>query len=325
MKRMAGSSAIAALALCLGGVPGDLAAQNYPSRAVRVVVPYAPGGGSDILARLLSVRVAADLGQQFVVDNRPGGGATIGTQLVARSPADGYVVGLIDTAFTINPGLFKKLPYDTLQDFAPVTLIATSPLVMVVHPSVPAKSVRELVALAKARPGQLSFSSAGNGTAIHLAVELFKSAARVDAIHVPYKGGAPSAAALAGGEVAMTLSPPATIMPFFKAGKARVLAITGAKRFAGFPEVPTLAEAGVKGADAEPYWGLVAPAGTPGEVVTRIHSAYLKHIKSAELRERLIEMAFDPVGNSPDEFAAFIRADIEKWGKVIKASGIQPQ
>lgn len=325
MKRIAGSSAIAAFALCLGGVPGDLAAQNYPSRAVRVVVPYAPGGGSDILARLLSIRVGADLGQQFVVDNRPGGGATIGTQLVARAPADGYVVGLIDTAFTINPGLFKKLPYDTLKDFAPVTLIATSPLVMVVHPSVPAKSVRELVALAKARPGELSFSSAGNGTAIHLAVELFKSAARVDAIHVPYKGGAPSAAALAGGEVAMTLSPPATIMPFIKAGKARVLAITGAKRFAGFPEVPTLAEAGVKGADAEPYWGLVAPAGTPVEVVARIHAAYVKHIKSAELRERLIEMAFDPVGNSPDEFAAFIRADIEKWGKVIRATGIQPQ
>jgi tripartite-type tricarboxylate transporter receptor subunit TctC len=314
------AAAAAALALAAGA-----AAQPYPSKAVRVIVPYAPGGGTDILARLLGAKAAEELGQPFVIDNRAGGGSTIGTQLIAKAAPDGYTIGAIDTALTINPGLYAKLPYDAVRDFAPITLIASSPLIMVVHPSVPAKSVKELIALARARPGQLTFSSAGNGTAIHLAVELFKVAARVEAVHVPYKGGGPSVAALLAGEVAMTFATPASILPHVKAGKARVLAITGARRFPGLPQAPTLAEAGVAGADAEPYWGFVAPAGTPAEIVNRLHAVFVKHIRAPETQARFAEMAFVAVANTPAEFAALIRADIDKWSRVIKAAGVQPQ
>jgi tripartite-type tricarboxylate transporter receptor subunit TctC len=311
------------MAFALLAFPGH--AQTWPTRTVRIIVPYAPGGGSDILARLLAQRVSEELGQPFIVENRPGGAAIIGTQVVAKAQPDGYTIGVIDTAFTINPGLFTKLPYDVLRDFTPVTLIASSPLLMVVHPSVPVRNAKELVALAKARPGELSFSSAGNGTAIHLALELFKSANGINAVHVPYKGGGPSAAAVAAGEVAMTFSPPATAAPFIRGNRMRVLAITSPRRFAGLPDVPTLKEAGVVPVDANPYWALVAPAGTPEAVVSRLHASFAKHIRSPELRDKLTEMAFEPVGGTPAEFSAFVKADLARWAKVIHAAGIKPE
>jgi len=301
------------------------AAGSYPSRAVRVIVTYAPGGGSDILARLIGAKASEETGQQFLVDNRAGGNATIGTQAIARAAPDGYTLGVIDTALTINPGLFNKLPYDAVKDFAAVTLIASSPLILLVHPSVPVKNANELIALAKARPGQLTFSSAGSGTAIHLSQELFKSITGINAIHVPYKGGGPSVAALLAGEVAMSFNTPATIAPHVKAGKARALAITGAKRYPGLPEIPTLIEAGIKGVEADPYWGLVAPAGTPLAIITRLHEVWTKHINAPEMRQRLIDMGFAPSANTPAEFAAHIKSDVAKWGKVIRDAGVQPQ
>ncbi len=301
------------------------AAGGYPSRTVRVIVTYAPGGGSDILARLIGAKASEETGQQFVVDNRAGGNATIGTQAIARAAPDGYTLGVIDTALTINPGLFNKLPYDAVKDFAAVTLIASSPLILLVHPSVPVKNANELIALAKARPGQLTFSSAGSGTAIHLSQELFKSITGINAIHVPYKGGGPSVAALLAGEVAMSFNTPATIAPHVKAGKARALAITGAKRYPGLPEIPTLIEAGIKGVEADPYWGLVAPAGTPPAIITRLHEVWTKHINAPDMRQRLIDMGFAPSANTPAEFAAHIKSDVAKWGKVIREAGVQPQ
>ena len=306
-------------------VPLASEAQPYPSRTVRVIVTYAPGGGSDILARMIGAKASEELGQQFVVDNRAGGNATIGTQAIARATPDGYTLGVIDTALTINPGLFAKLPYDAVKDFAAVTLIASSPLILLVHPSVPVKSAKELVALAKSHPGQLTFSSAGSGTAIHLSQELFKSITGINAIHVPYKGGGPSVAALLGGEVAMSLNTPATIAPHVKAGKARALAITGAKRYPGLPDIPTLIESGINGVEADPYWGLVAPTGTPPAIITRLHEVWAKHINAPEMRKRLIDMGFAPVANSPAEFAAHIKSDVAKWGKVIREAGVQPQ
>ena len=300
-------------------------AQSYPTRTVRVIVPYAPGGGSDILARMIGAKVGEEVGQLFVVDNRAGGNATIGTQAIARGTPDGYTLGVIDTALTINPGLFNKLPYDAIRDFAPITLIASSPIILLVHPSVPVKSAQELIALAKSRPGQLTFSSAGSGTAIHLSQELFKSITGINAIHVPYKGGGPAVTALLAGEVAMSFNTPATIAPHVKAGRARALAITGAKRFPGLPDIPTLIEAGIKGVDADPYWGLVGPAGTPPVVLNRLHDLWVKHINAPDIRARLIEMGFVPVANTPSEFAAHIKHDVAKWGKVIKEAGVQAQ
>ncbi len=300
-------------------------AQSYPVRTVRVIVTYAPGGGSDILARMIGAKASEELGQQFVVDNRAGGNATIGTQAIARATPDGYTLGVIDTALTINPGLFAKLPYDAVKDFSAVTLIASSPLILLVHPSVPVKNAKELIALAKSRPGQLTFSSAGSGTAIHLSQELFKSITGINAIHVPYKGGGPSVAALLAGEVAMSFNTPATIAPHVKAGKARALAITGAKRYPGLPDIPTLTEAGINGVEADPYWGLVAPAGTPPAIINRLHEVWTKHINAPEMRRRLIDMGFVPVANTPVEFAAHIRNDVAKWGRVIKEAGVQPQ
>lgn len=324
MRRILCVIIAAAWSMCLTET-ASAAAASYPVRPVRVIVPYAPGGGSDILARLLAIRISEEMRQQFVVDNRPGGNAMIGTQIVARAAPDGYTIGMIDTAFTINPGLFGKMPYDAVKDFAPISLIASSPIVLVVNASVPVKSVKELIALAKSSAGKMTFSSAGNGTAIHLAGELFKMAAGVDLVHIPYKGGGPSVVALAGGEVSVTFSPPATVMPHLRSGKARALAITGARRFAGLPEVPTLIESGVSGVDAEPFWGMVAPAGTPPAVVKRLADVFARHVHAVELRQRLLELAFNPVGDTPEQFAAYIKADIAKWGRVIKASGARPE
>ena len=300
-------------------------AQSYPTRTVRVLVPYAPGGGSDILGRMLSPKVSEELGQQFVIDNRPGGNATIGTQLMARAAPDGYTLGVVDNAFTTNPSLFRNLPYDALKDFAPVTVMASSPFILLVHPSLPVKTAKELVALAKARPGQLTFASAGGGTGSHLSMELFRVVTGISLIHVPYKGAGPAVTGILSGEATIFFALPAAMTQHVKAGKARALAVTDARRYPGLPDVPTLVEAGIQGVDANPFWGVVAPAGTPAAIIDRLHVAYAKHINAEDMRKRLVGMAFVPVANTPSEFAAFIKADAAKWDKVIQSAGIQAQ
>jgi tripartite-type tricarboxylate transporter receptor subunit TctC len=295
----------------------------YPQRPIRVVIPYAPGGGSDILARFLAPRMAADLGQQIVIDNRPGGSAMIGTQIMARAAPDGYTLGVIDSAFMINPSLYKKMSYEALKDFAPITLFASSPLLLVVHQSVPANSTSELIALAKSRPGKLTFSSAGNGTAIHLALEQFRLAAGIDTIHVPYKGGGPSVAELVAGQVAYSLASPASLAPFVKASRVRVLATTAPKRLATFPDVPLLAEQGLAAVNSNPCWGMVAPAGTASDIVKRLHAVIVRHLNAPDLKPRLAELDFEVVANTPEEFSAFIRAEIPKFAKLVRDAGVK--
>lgn len=296
--------------------------QTYPTRPIRVIVPYAPGGGSDILARLLQQKASEDLGQQLVVDNRPGAASTLGTNLVARAAPDGYTIGMIDTALVINPGLFSNLPYDAAKDFAPITVVATSPLVFAVHSSVPAANVKELVALAKAKPGMLNFSSAGNGSAGHLAGEQFRAVAKIDIVHIPYKGAGPQTADLVGGQSMMGFTTPASVMPHVKAGKVRAFGISGSKRSPSLPGIPTFAEQGYN-VDAVPFWALVAPAGMPKDIVARLNKAMVKQIRTPEFRDRLVELAFDPVGNTPEEFGALIKAEIPKWRKVIRDANIK--
>ena len=295
----------------------------YPQRPIRVVVPYAPGGGSDILARFLAPRMASELGQQIVVDNRPGGSAMIGTQIMARAAPDGYTLGVIDSAFMINPALYKKMPYDALKDFAPITLFASSPLMLVVNPSVPATTTQELIALAKSRPGKLAFGSAGNGTAIHLALEQFRLAAGIDAIHVPYKGGGPAVAELVAGQVAYSLATPASIAPFVKAGRLRLLGTTAPKRLASFPDVPALSEQGLAAVNSNPIWGMVAPAGTPAGIVSRLHAVHVRHLNAPDLKPKLAVLDFEVVANTPAEFGAFIRAEIPKFAKLVRDAGVK--
>ena len=311
--------------LSYGFGAADGIAQSYPARTVRVIAPYAPGGGSDILGRMLGAKVSEELGQQFLVDNRPGGNSTIGTQMIARAAPDGYTLGVIDSALTTNPALFTNLPYDAIKDFAPVTVMASSPFILLAHPSLPVKTPKELVALAKSRPGQLTFGSAGGGTGTHRSMELFRLTTGINVIHVPYKGGGPAVTGLLSGEVTIYFGTPAAMTQHVKAGKARALAITDVKRYPGLPDVPTLEETGIKGVDANPYWGIVAPAGTPAAIIDRLHASFVKQLRAEEMQQRLSGMAFVPVANTPAEFAAFMRSDVARWHKVIKEAGIQAQ
>ena len=300
-------------------------AQDYPQRAVRVIVPYAPGGASDILARLIQPHLERALGQSFVVDNRGGGASQVGTQAIATATPDGYTIGIIDSAFVINPGLFAgKLPYDTIKDFAPVSLLATSPLVLVVHPSVQAASAQELVALAKRKPGEVTFASAGLGTAIHLAGEQFRQVAQIEINHIPYRGGGPSVIDLLSGKVDFTFSTIPAILEHVRGGKVRALGITSAARHTHLPDVPTMAEAGLAGVNSAPLFGMVAPAATPPAVLARLNAAAANAVKSEALNARLIEIGYVPVGNTADEFRARIAAEIDKWTRIIQAANIKP-
>jgi tripartite-type tricarboxylate transporter receptor subunit TctC len=296
---------------------------GYPTRPVRIVIPYAPGGGTDILARFISPRMGAELGQQVVIDNRPGGNSIIGTQIVARAAPDGYTTGMIDISFTINQALFPKLPYDAVKDFAPITLMASSPLVLMVHPSVDAKSVKELIALAKAKPGVLTYSSPGTGGAGHIAFEQFAHVAGVKVTHIPYKGAAPASADLIAGQVQMAMIAPSVLMQQIKAGRVRALAVTGARRIAALPDVPAMAELGLPGVDSGTYWGAIAPAGTSRAIITQLNAQIVKHLQAADLRDRLNDLNMDLVCNKPEEFGVFIQAEVAKFRKIIQEAGIK--
>ena len=298
-------------------------AQDYPQRPVRVIVPYAPGGASDILARLIQPHLDRTFGQSFVVDNRGGGASQVGTQAIAAASPDGYTVGMIDSAFTINPGLFAgKLPYDTIKDFAPVSLIATAPLVLVVHPSVAATSAQELIALAKAKPGAISYALPGLGTPVHLAGEQLRQAAGIDVVSVPYRGAGPSIADFIAGQVQMTFATVPSILEHVRAGRARALAMVG-ERSPLLPDVPAMAEAGLPGVDAALMFGLVAPVATPAAVLQTL-SAAAACVRTDPLRSRLIELGYLPIGSTAEEFRTRIAADIAKWSRIVEAGNIRP-
>jgi len=310
--------------LALAALTRSASAQDYPQRPVRVIVPYAPGGASDILARLIQPHLERALGQSFVVDNRGGGASQVGTQAIAIAAPDGYTIGVIDSAFVINPGLFAgKLPYDTKKDFAPVSLLAMSPLVLVVHPDVPAKTTQELVALAKQKPGEVTFASAGLGTAIHLAGEQFRQEARIEINHIPYRGGGPSVIDLLAGKVNFTFSTIPAILEHIRGGRVRALGITGA-RSAHLPDVPTMAESGLAGVDSAPLFGMVAPAAVPPAIVAKLTEAAAGAVKSDALSARLTEIGYLPVGSTPAEFRARIESEIDKWTRIIQTANIKP-
>ena len=310
--------------LALAALTRSAWAQDYPQRPVRVIVPYAPGGASDILARLIQPHLDRTFGQSFVVDNRGGGASQVGTQAIATAAPDGYTIGVIDSAFVINPGLFAgKLPYDTKKDFAAVSLLAMSPLVLVVHPDVPAKTAEGLVALARQKPGEVTFASAGLGTAIHLAGEQFRQVAQIEINHIPYRGGGPSVIDLLAGKVNFTFSTIPAILEHVRGGRVRALGITGV-RHTHLPDVPTMAEVGLAGVDSAPLFGMVAPAAVPPAIIARLTEAAAGAVKSDALNARLTEIGYLPVGSSPAEFRARIEAEIDKWTRIIQAANIKP-
>ena len=311
---------IAGLALVACAISAT--AQSWPSKPIRYVVPFPPGGATDIIARAVAVELSKSLGQQVVVDNRAGAGGNIGADIVAKAAPDGYTM-LMGTVGThgINVSLYSKLPYDAVRDFAPVTLVAGVPNVLEVHPSVPATTVKELIAYARANPGKLNFASSGNGTSIHLSGELFKNMTGVDMVHVPYKGSAPALADLLAGQVNVMFDNLPPSLPHIKVGKLRALAVTTTKRSAALPEVPTMEEAGVPGYDASSWFGVLVPAGTPREIITRLHDEIVKALNLPEVKASLQGQGANPVGNTPEQFAAHIRAEIAKWSKVVKDSG----
>jgi len=311
----------AALALALS-ITSAAFAQAWPTKPVKIVVPFPPGGTTDILARAIGFDLTKAWSQPIIVENRPGAGGNIGAEAVAKSPADGYTL-LMGTVGThgINPSVYKKMAYDAIKDFAPVTLVALVPNMLVVHPSVPVKSVGELIALAKKQPGKLTFASSGNGTSIHLSGALFETLAGVDLVHVPYKGSSPAIIDLLAGQVNMMFDNMPSALPYVKSGKLRALAVTSARRSPAMPELPTIAEAGVKGYEASSWFGMLAPAGTPKDVVAKANGAILKSLSTPDIKEKLSSQGAAPAGDTPEKFAAFIRAEIDKWAKVVKASG----
>jgi tripartite-type tricarboxylate transporter receptor subunit TctC len=290
---------------------------------VRVIVPVAAGGQNDTSTRLVMGKLSEALGQQFYVENHTGGGGNIGMGTAAKSAPDGYTLLSAAGSFTINPSLYAKIPYDPLKDFDPVTLMCSTTHVVVVHPSVPATSIKELVALAKAKPGSLSYASAGNGTPAHLAGELFKASFGLDITHVPFTGGGPGIASTIGGHTPIAFSALATAAPNVKGGTVRALAVMSGKRSSILPDIPTMAEAGAPDQEADVVSGIVARAGTPREVIALLHREIVKIIAQPEVRERLLQLGFEPVANTPDEYAAWIKADIAKWGKVIRSAKIE--
>jgi len=297
-------------------------AQNYPNKPIRLVVPFPAAGTTDILARDVGQRLTQVLGQSVVVDNRAGAAGNIGSDIVAKSAPDGYTL-LMCTVSThaINPGLYSKLPYDHVKDFAPVILVARVPNVLEVNPGVPVNSVADLIKLAKEKPGQINFASSGSGTSIHLSGELFKTMAGVDMVHVPYKGSAPAVTDLVGGQVQVMFDNLPSSLAQIKAGKLRAVAVTSAQRAPALPNVPTIAESGLPGFEATSWFGVLAPAGTPPEIIRRLNAEIDKWLQSPEGKEKLLAQGAVPAGGSPDEFAVYIRSETDKWAKVIKASG----
>jgi len=296
-------------------------AQTFPTRPVRLISPYPPGGGNDIVSRIVAEKLGPLLGQNVIVENRAGAGGNVGTEVAARAPADGHTLVMGSLSHPINATLYRRLPFDPIKDFATVTVLAAGAYVLVSHPSLPVKNVRELVALAKARPGQINYGSAGNGAGGHLGMEMFKNMAGIDLVHVPYKGTAPAMAETVAGQVSLDMDNMLALLPQVKAGRLRPLAVTTLKRSSLLPEVPTMDESGFKGFEVSPWFGVLAPAGTPKDVIARLHGEMVKVLRMPDVRERLLQQGAEPVGNTPEQFDAYLRAEVEKWAKVVKATG----
>jgi len=312
------------LAILLGiGIAGGAAAQPYPSKPVRFIVPFAPGGGTDILARLLSQSLMETLGQPVIVDNRPGAGGVIGADIAAKSPADGYTIVLGSPGpLTINPNL-QRVPYDAPRDFAPITLATLSPFVLVVHPSTPAGSVKELIALARSKPGQLNYGSAGTGSVSHFSSEQFKSLAGINITQIPYKGAGPAITDLLAGRLNFMFENLPTIIPHVRAGKIKLLAVGTRTRSKIVPEYPTVAEAGVPGYESSTAFGVLAPARTPSPIITRLNRDLANFLQSAGTREKMAAQGVEAVGGTPQEYAAYLKEELAKYGRIVKAAGIK--
>jgi tripartite-type tricarboxylate transporter receptor subunit TctC len=297
----------------------------YPERPVRIVVPSPPGGGTDIIARVLAQHFSKSMSQQFFVENRPGAGNMIGIDSVARASADGYTLLFTASTLALNSVLYRKVSYDPVRDFAPITLAATTANVLIVNPALPVKSLADLIALARQQPGQLTYGTPGIGTSPHMSMELFKSMAGIDLRHIPYRGTAPAVTDVITGQIAATFANALTAKPQVEAGKVRALAVSGPKRIAALPDIPPVAESGVPGYEAVQWYGLLAPAGTPAEIVARLHAEAIQALKSADMKEKLATDGAEPVGTSAAEFAALIKNELDKWTKVARAAGIEPQ
>ena len=313
-----------AVALCVPlWAAGIAAAQVWPAKPVRVVIPWPPGGSNDAVGRIVMQKVSESLGQQFVVDNRPGASGAIGAEPVAKSPPDGYTIMVHSTTHLGNQHLYKKLSYDVIRDFAPVGTLAAQPGALAIHPSLPVKSVKEFIALAKARPGQINYSSSGNGSSPHLSMALLTSMTGVELTHVPYKGGAPQVTALLGGESQASLATISTVIVHVKSGRLRALGVSSVKRSAMLPEVPTIAEAGVPGYEMSPWIGVYAPANTPKAIIDKLNAEANKALKHPDVANSLTNQVLDPMPSTPEEFAQRIKVDFEKYGKLIKATGMK--
>jgi tripartite-type tricarboxylate transporter receptor subunit TctC len=295
----------------------------YPSKPIRFVVGFTPGGATDLVARTISQKLGDALGQPVVVDNRPGAASNIAAELVATSPKDGHTLFLGTVSTSINPTLYRKLAYDPVRDFAPVTQVTSTPFVVAVHPSLPVRSIKDLIAVAKASPGKLAYASAGSGSGAHLFTEMFANMRQVKLVHVPYKGAAPATTATISGETQVLFDNITTMLPVTRSGRLRGLAVTTAKRSAAAPELPTVAEAGVPGYDANAWFGMFVPAGTPQSVIDRLNIETVKIIKLPDTRERFLSLGAEPVGSTPAEFGNFFKAEVVKWGKVVESSGAQ--
>ena len=303
---------------------GSVQAQGYPSRPIRLIVPFAPGGGLEITARSIGQKLTAKRGQPIVIDNRPGAATIVGTDIAAKATPDGYTLLMITTTFAINPSLYAKLPYDPARDFTPVTQINSVPNILVVNPSIPAQSVRDLITLAKAKPGQLNYASAGAGTSPHLATELFKTMAGIDMTHIPYKGIPSAVTDVIAGRVSMLMTTTISAGPHVKSGKLRALAVTSPRRLAVMPDVPAIAET-VPGYEADAFQAMVAPAGVPREIIRQLAADVAEILKLPYMRERITADGAEPIGSTPEAFAAFLKKETTKWGKVVKDSGARAE
>ena len=312
-----------ALTVCLIAASTAAYAQDYPTRPVRLIVPTAPGGGTDISARLIAPKLSEYLGQPVVVENRAGGNTSVGVEFVAKSPHDGYTLLMGISSIAINPHTQSKVPYDPVKDFAPVSQVVVVPLILVSHTSLPVRSVKELIAFAGARPGQLNFAAGGAGSSQHLAIALFLSMTGLKIVHVPYKGQGPALLDVMAGHVSLMMANVISALPQVKNGRIRAIGVTGLKRAAVAPDIPSIAEAGVPGYEVVQWYGVLAPAATPRDIIARLHAATVRALQDPAIKERFVSEGGETVGSTPEEFAAIIRADLKKWGKVVKDAGIR--
>jgi tripartite-type tricarboxylate transporter receptor subunit TctC len=315
---------LAAALVAAAWAQGSALGQDFPTRPVRIIVPYAPGGGTDITSRIVQERTVVLLGQPLVIENRAGAGTLIGTQVVANAAPDGYTLGVMDPAFVTNPQLMSDARYDPLKDFAPVSLLTVTPLILIVPSSFPARTVKELIDYARANPGKLNFGSPGSGSGGHLAIEQFRHAFGLQMVHVPYKGAGPAVAAIVGNEVSMLMAGSGAV-PFVQDGRLRALAVTSAKRVPALPDVPTFTELGFPQVNVETFAGAVVPAKTPEPVIKRLHAAFAGALQAPEVRAKFLQLNSFPIGNTPDEFAAFLRDNVTRLGRVVRESNIKSE